>query len=727
MQTSTGFILNEVQALKLLLSIIIARPETENGAGLNLDHLQVKGKIKRWFPTHSTYGKERLVASWRGCNLPWNLPLGKIREYLGEKVAYYFGFLSHTTKWMLFPAVIGTAVFVHQLIIGSLNTNYLPAYGIFMALWSSFFIEAWNRQSNKLAQKFGTMDFQASEPLRPEYTLKAKRIRSYVDGKPTYFVEPLPATVRRTISGSATLTLLGAGIAIIFSIFFVRVLLINQTKTKGGKLPDGSPDYITSVINAVVIQLMNFAYTWLAKFFNSIERHPTKSAYDNALTLKLAVFTAINSYFPLLYIAAIKNHITINGQPQQCQLNTIGQPDCMYELRIQLGILIASKIGLSLFLTFILPILWRWLALRCIRCRNASTPEKFQAYKTWKAAIKASIFESQSELAPYDPFDDYLEILLLFGYSTLFVVALPIAPLAVLLALTLNVYVDRQRPMPEPANSIGSWAWVFEAASYISVISNLLVCVFTNSGPVFAQNWDNFQRLVFFVVAEHCVLLLKWGISRYISDVDFMTQLQVDRQKYLVNKHIFGVKDLVITKAEAEASGQVASSASDGDGSAGAGAGGGASAGDRPDSSYRNKIRFAKSWFAMTGATDPRGPEGGATTVAGNAFRDAAGSPVTSKSVVTASPASVASASTDPTGVQMLPIPSPTPMGVAAAATGGAVPVPLGGGSGYESAGGAGAYGGVPVAYGGMYPTGGGYPAAGYPAGYAGAGGQTGV
>lgn len=86
-QEHTHCILTEVQALKLLRSIMEARADTDGGAGLDLDELQGKGNISRWFPGHSDRAKADLMKQWGGVRMPWNAPVGRVKEYMGEKVS----------------------------------------------------------------------------------------------------------------------------------------------------------------------------------------------------------------------------------------------------------------------------------------------------------------------------------------------------------------------------------------------------------------------------------------------------------------------------------------------------------------------------------------------------------------------------------------------------------------------------------------------------------------
>lgn len=48
--------------------------------------------------------------------LPWRQPLEDIRNYFGEKIAMYFGFMAHYTLWLLVPSIVGVVVFILQIV-----------------------------------------------------------------------------------------------------------------------------------------------------------------------------------------------------------------------------------------------------------------------------------------------------------------------------------------------------------------------------------------------------------------------------------------------------------------------------------------------------------------------------------------------------------------------------------------------------------------------------------
>ena len=195
---STRSILSSMQSLKLLKEAIEAPPDA-GGAGLNLDRLRVKGKLESWYIPHEPGAVADLRRTWAGyCQMPWDQPLEHVKSYLGERVAFYYSFLSFITIWLVIPAIVGAAVFGHQVYTGNPSVSYLPAYGIFVSVWATVFFEFWKRRQAGQAMTWGTSDFRRSEPLRPEYLASGsvQRIRSPVTGRPDLFESPLAVRIR---------------------------------------------------------------------------------------------------------------------------------------------------------------------------------------------------------------------------------------------------------------------------------------------------------------------------------------------------------------------------------------------------------------------------------------------------------------------------------------------------------------------------------------------------
>lgn len=97
--------------------------------------------------------------SWKFA--PWGQPVVQIKDYFGEKVGLYFAWLGacrarccwdvylrltlsvrgatgHFTTWLIAPSLVGIGVFISVVVQGTADSNLVPYYGLFMALWSTY-------------------------------------------------------------------------------------------------------------------------------------------------------------------------------------------------------------------------------------------------------------------------------------------------------------------------------------------------------------------------------------------------------------------------------------------------------------------------------------------------------------------------------------------------------------------------------------------------------------
>lgn len=58
------------------------------------------------------------------------------------------------------PAVLGTGLFVYQMLVG-LDNTLNPFFSLFLAVWSTLFSEFWRRKEFELAFRWGTLNYEA--------------------------------------------------------------------------------------------------------------------------------------------------------------------------------------------------------------------------------------------------------------------------------------------------------------------------------------------------------------------------------------------------------------------------------------------------------------------------------------------------------------------------------------------------------------------------------------
>jgi len=207
---------------------------------------------------------------------------------------------------------------------------------------------------------------------------------------------------------------------------------------------------------------------------------------------------------------------------------------CLGELRVQLGMVFVTQLVISNFIELAKPLF--------ANCRAAKKLAKEDPDHQLSGP------EEEFALEKYDsPFGDFDEIVIQYGYATLFVVALPITPLLYLLNNIVEMYLDSyklckltRRPEPRGAANIGTWQAMLNLQGYLAVISNcaLITLVANSSTGLRTAAIDDNQMLpslIAFIASEHLLILLKQAIAAFVPDVPESILVRHRRQEYIVN------------------------------------------------------------------------------------------------------------------------------------------------------------------------------------------------
>lgn len=132
----------------------------------------------------------------------------------------------------------------------------------------------------------------------------------------------------------------------------------------------------------------------------------------------------------------------------------------------------------------------------------------------------------------YDINDDYLELVLQFGYVIMFAVVLPVAPLAALVNNIFEYWVDIhkigicRKPTHTRRSNMGAWLWCLEFISFISVLTNcyLVTMVSTHVDILIPTSFHKFLateegKIVVMLLIEHVLMAIKVVMAVLIDDV----------------------------------------------------------------------------------------------------------------------------------------------------------------------------------------------------------------
>ncbi|XP_068947399.1 anoctamin-5 isoform X8 [Petaurus breviceps papuanus] len=532
---------------------------TEEGKKkFGIKRLLSNGTYTAAYPLHdcqywkkSKCGNERytLYTQWaRFLNFYKEQPLDLIRRYYGERIGIYFAWLGFYTEMLFFAAVVGLICFIYGLItmtgnmssieicnesIGGeiimcplcdknceywkLNTTCESSryshlfdnvatlfFAIFMGIWVTLFLEFWKRRQARLEYEWDLVDFEEEQQqlqLRPEYeakcTLKKKN-------PVTQEMEPyLPITsqaLRFCFSGATVLfwisLIIASMIAVIvyrLSVYAAFASLMEDTETLQPISSLLTPQLATSVtascLNFVIIMILNFLYERIAVWITDMEIPRTHLEYENRLTMKMFLFQFVNYYSSCFYVAFFKGKFV--GYPgaytymfNKWRNEECDPAGCLIELTTQLTIIMAGKQIWGNIQEAILPWVWNWWRRR----RARTNSEKL--YSRWEQDHALQSFGALGL------FYEYLEMVIQFGFITLFVASFPLAPLLALMNNILEIRVDSwklttqyRRPVAAKAHSIGVWQEILNGMAVLSVVTNAFIVAFTS---------DMIPRLVYY-------------------------------------------------------------------------------------------------------------------------------------------------------------------------------------------------------------------------------------
>ncbi|XP_047548181.1 anoctamin-1 isoform X5 [Lutra lutra] len=468
-------------------------------------------------------------------------PIDLVRKYFGEKIGLYFAWLGVYTQMLIPASVVGIIVFLYgcatvdenipsmEMCDHRQNITMCPLcdktcsywkmssacatarashlfdnpatvfFSVFMALWAATFMEHWKRKQMRLRYHWDLTGFEEEEEAvkdhpRAEYEARVleKSLRKESKNKET---DKVKLTWRDRFPAYFTnLVSIVFMIAVTFAI--VLGVIIYRISTAAALAMNSSPSVRSNIrvtvtataviINLVVIILLDEVYGCIARWLTKIEVPKTEKSFEDRLIFKAFLLKFVNSYTPIFYVAFFKGRFV--GRPgdyvyifRSFRMEECAPGGCLMELCIQLSIIMLGKqlIQNNLFEIGI-PKMKKFI--RYLRLRRQSPPDHDLYVKRRQRYEEDYTLEPFAGLTP-----EYMEMIIQFGFVTLFVASFPLAPLFALLNNIIEIRLDAKkfvtelrRPVAVRAKDIGIWYNILRGVGKLAVIINAFVISFTS-------------------------------------------------------------------------------------------------------------------------------------------------------------------------------------------------------------------------------------------------------
>ncbi|XP_024843190.1 anoctamin-9 isoform X1 [Bos taurus] len=482
-------------------------------AGDTLQDLVKDGVFEAGFPLHK--GEEHLKKKWaRWRSMFQRQPISDIRDYFGEKVALYFAWLGWYTYMLVPAAVIGLIVFLsgfsqfeasqiskeickaHDIYMcprGDHNRRFqrlsdtcayaklthlfdnegTVLFAIFMALWATVFLELWKRERARVVLQWELYGWDEDQEEM------ALGLISCPDHQPQLHQH---SYLRSTVILLLSLLMICLMIGMAHVLVVYRVLaaaLFNSALPFLGEQVTTAVVVSGALVHYVIILIMTKINKYVALKLCDFEKPRTFSERESKFTIKFFTLQFFAHFSSLIYIAFILGRI--NGHPgktvrlaglwklEECHLS-----GCMMDLFVQMAIIMGLKQTLSNCVEYLKP----WLAHKC---RSLRAPSQDPELGHWQRNYRLN------PVYTFSLFNEFMEMMIQYGFTTIFVAAFPLAPLLALFSNLVEIRLDaikmvrlQRRLVPRKAKDIGTWLQVLEIIGVLAVIANGMVIAFTS-------------------------------------------------------------------------------------------------------------------------------------------------------------------------------------------------------------------------------------------------------
>ncbi|KAG7521750.1 anoctamin-1-like [Solea senegalensis] len=401
-------------------------------------------------------------------------------------------------------------------------------FAIFMSLWAACFLEHWKRRQMCLKHTWDLTSLEdeeerVQEELRPEYEdalqekkakmkarLKKKMTHSgdSADGERDQMLasqqEPESLDIEDHLSGylinvSTLLLLIFVTFSAVFGVAVYRICMLSVWSMNPDPEAKASVRMTVTttgiILNMLVVLVLEEVYGAIAEWLTELELPKTNEEFEERMIFKSFFLKSMNSFAPIFYVAFFKGRFA--GRPGDYvyvfgdyRMEECAPPGCLIELCIQLSMIMLGKqlIQNNVFEILIpkLKKMYRTMQVEKGNKRAAEADDDNESKAEEKRPKQQ--FDKDIALEPFEGVSsEYMEMIIQYGFVSLFVASFPLAPAFALLNNVIEIRLDAakfvtetRRPDAVRCKDIGIWYNILCGISKFSVITNAFVISFTS-------------------------------------------------------------------------------------------------------------------------------------------------------------------------------------------------------------------------------------------------------
>uniref|UniRef100_A0A0K2T7S2 Anoctamin n=1 Tax=Lepeophtheirus salmonis TaxID=72036 RepID=A0A0K2T7S2_LEPSM len=476
--------------------------------------------IHKLYPLHELDSLQYLKHNWVKV-VASSQPIEKISEYFGIQIGFYFAWLGHYTFALIIPAIVGILFWLILCGRGDFYEDIgFISFAIFNVVWSSLYLTFWKQKSSYLSQKWSVSTDKVSENSKEARPLfeGEERINDITKEIVLYY----PSWKRNITIYFLTIPVISICLLFVgLALFLVLELQQWFDATFSDEGTQGFLLYIPKILLAIIIPIMDTIYYKIAYWLNDQENYKLQEDYDNNLILKLILFQFVNSFLSLFYSAFYLQDM-----------------DKLSELLSTL--LITRQIVGNIRESFV-PFVKKQMEIMYLFLGENPSKSSLEK-KESSQPVALSQIEVECNAPEYEgTFDDYLEMVIQFGYVTLFSASYPLAGFFALLNNIIEVRSDAfklcfvcKRPFGQRVKGIGSWSTVMDMMGAMGVVVNCALLTLPGRVKTIAPGFTSLAVIFGALILEHLLFIMKYIISYAIPEVsmDVLTQkFKIDFQR----------------------------------------------------------------------------------------------------------------------------------------------------------------------------------------------------